>query len=284
MKWFNLDDYVNLLSIIGAIVIIICTLIVVGRLFKLMKVVKKDGELSEHNWDGIGEYLNPLPKGWSIAYLVLLVWTIWYFLIGYPLNSYSQIGAYNDEVRAHNAKFESKFSNASLEEKIIMGEQIFLVQCSSCHGITADGIDGKAANLTLWGSEKGIFDAVMNGSKGLNYDLGEMPGGLLTQESAKAVSAYVAKELSGIKVTKYPQLVEMGREEFVTCSACHGEDGKGMDGAAPDLTKYGTSSFVVDVLNRGKEGFIGHMPSFSDGRLNDIQKEAVGEYINSLSR
>lgn len=50
----------------------------------------------------------------------------------------------------------------------------------------------------------------------------------------------------------------------------------------PDLTKYGSAAFVVDVLHSGKTGFIGAMPAFSI--LNDTQKEAVGEYVISLSR
>lgn len=70
----------------------------------------------------------------------------------------------------------------------------------------------------------------------------------------------------------------------MVCAACHGEDGKGMEGMAPDLTKYGSADFVVDVLNRGKLGFIGKMPAFNDGRLTDIQKRAVGEYVISLSK
>ena len=96
MKWFNLEDSVNSLSILGAIAIVLLTLVVVGRLFKLMKVKKEGGELSEHNWDGIGEYKNPLPFGWAVVFVLTIVWAIWYFLAGYPLNSYSQIGEYNE--------------------------------------------------------------------------------------------------------------------------------------------------------------------------------------------
>ena len=51
-----------------------------------------------------------------------------------------------------------------------------------------------------------------------------------------------------------------------------------------DLSKYGSASFVADVLNRGKKGVIGTMPKFNDGRLNDIQQSAVGEYVISLSK
>lgn len=40
MQWLNLQDNVNLLSFIGAILIILITLVVVGRMFKYMKEKK----------------------------------------------------------------------------------------------------------------------------------------------------------------------------------------------------------------------------------------------------
>lgn len=284
MQWFNLEDNINLLSLIGALAIILLTVFVVGKYMKQMKESKSEGELSEHNWDGIGEYKNPLPIGWAVMFVLTLVWAIWYYLVGYPLNSYSQIGEYNEEVKAMNAKFEKEWANPDLKTLHAMGESIYLVQCSACHGITADGINGKAADLTVWGSEKSLVDVILNGSKGLDYPMGEMPPGMADEEGAKAIAAYIAKELSGIKKTSNEDLVEVGRAQFAVCASCHGDDGKGMDGMSPDLTKYGTSEFVMDVLRRGKKGAIGAMPKFDDGRLNDIQQKAVGEYILSLSK
>lgn len=284
MQWFNLEDNVNLLALIGAVAIVLLTFFVVNRYVNQMKEAKPDAELSEHSWDGIGEFKNPLPIGWALTYVVVIIWAIWYFLCGYPLNSYSQIGEYNEEVAASNAKFEKKYANLDSKTLHAMGESIFLVQCSACHGITGDGINGKAANLTSWGSEEGLVKIINEGSKGLNYPMGEMPGGLVDPEGAKAVAAYIAKEISGIKSTKNENLVAAGKELYATCAACHGEDGKGMDANSPDLTKYGTAEFVVDVLNRGKAGSIGVMPNFTDGRLNATQQKAVGEYVRSLSR
>ena len=52
------------------------------------------------------KYKNPIPVGWAVVFLLMLVWAVWYYLIGYPLNSYSQIGEYNKEVKEANAKFE----------------------------------------------------------------------------------------------------------------------------------------------------------------------------------
>mgnify|MGYP002753842358 FL=1 len=284
MQWFNLGDDVNLLALVGAVAIVALTAFVAGKYVRQMKIAKEGGELSEHSWDGIGEYKNPLPLGWAVVYVLVIVWALWYMLAGYPLNSYSQIGEYNEEVAAANAKFEKSFANPDAKTLHAMGESVFLVQCSACHGITGDGINGKAADLAVWGSEEGIYNAIINGSKGLEYPMGEMPAGMADEEGAKAIAAYIAKEISGIKKTKNDNLVASGKELFAACAACHGEDGKGMDGMSPDLSKYGTASFVEDVLQRGKKGAIGAMPKINDGRLNALQQKAVGEYVISLSK
>jgi cytochrome c oxidase cbb3-type subunit 3 len=279
MSW--LDDSVNALSLLGAVVILILTVLIAGKYIKQMRDDTASGELAEENWDGIGEYKNNVPIGWSLSILATMIWGAWYMLSGYPVNAYSQLGEWNEDTQAHNAKFESKWANADEETLIAMGESIFLVQCAPCHGTTAEGMGGKARNLVEWGHEEGIVNTVLNGGKGLNYPLGEMPAGMLDAESAKAVAAYVMGEISEVKSTKYPELVESGKALFATCAGCHGEDGKGMGGMAPDLSKYGTTSFVAGVLNNGKKGHIGTMPSFK-GRLSNIQYEAVGTYILSL--
>lgn len=279
-----LSDNINLLALLGAALTLLITFFVVSIYAKQMKIKKEGGELTDNDWDGIKEYKNDLPVGWAIMFVLMIVWALWYYLLGYPLNSFSQVGMYNEEVQAHTAKFESKYADADADTLKQMGQGIFMVQCSRCHGLSGDGINGKAQDLTVWGSEQAIYNTIIKGSKGANYPLGEMPGGMETEANAKAIAAYVAKELSGLKTTQNPNLVEQGKEAFITCIACHGEDGKGMDGQAPDLTKYATSAFVSEILHRGKAGSIGMMPKFKDGRLNEIQIKAVSEYVNSLSK
>lgn len=286
MKWFNLSDSVNSLSLLGALAILLISAFVIGGYVKKMKVAKDKVESTGEEWDGIGELKNNLPTGWAISFIAVMVWALWYFFLGYPLNSYSQIGEYNEEVKAHNAKFEQNFAGADKATLKNMGESVFLVQCAQCHGVSGDGINGVARDLTKWGSEAGIEDAIINGSEGMEYPLGMMSKAAdlgIDNNTAKAIAAYVAKEVSAIKSTKNENLVWQGKEAFGVCASCHGEDGKGMDGSAPDLTKYGSSEFVKEVLNRGKAGSIGVMPSFTDGRLSEVQKQAVGEFISSLA-
>ena len=282
MNWLN--DNVVLLTLIAAATIIILTVGVVGKYMKQMQNEKSSGELAKDNWDGIGEYKNPLPIGWALSFLGTIIWGLWYFLAGYPLNSYSQIGEYNEEVKDHATRFESKFANPDKATLMGMGEGVFLVQCAPCHGVTGDGINGKAANLTKWGNEEAVVNAVLHGVKGSEYPLGEMPAGLLDEASAKAVAAFMMQEISSLKKTKNTALVEEGRALWSTCSACHGEDGKGMAGSAADISNYGNAKFVVNVLGMGKKGDIGNMPKFNDGRLTNVQKLAVGTYVNSLAK
>lgn len=286
MKWFNLSDSVNSLSLLGALAILLISAFVIGGYVKKMKVAKDKVESTGEEWDGIGELKNNLPTGWAISFIAVMIWALWYFFLGYPLNSYSQIGEYNEEVKAHNAKFEQNFAGADKATLKNMGESVFLVQCAQCHGVSGDGINGVARDLTKWGSEAGLEDTIINGSEGMEYPLGMMSKAAdlgIDNNTAKAIAAYVAKEVSAIKSTKNENLVSQGREAFGVCASCHGEDGKGMDGSAPDLTKYGSSEFVKEVLNRGKAGSIGVMPSFTDGRLSEVQKQAVGEFISSLA-
>jgi len=282
MNWLN--DNVNLLALIGAAAIIIISVFVIGKYIRQMQNDTSTGKLSGESWDGIGEYENELPIGWAVIFLGTMVWALWYFLIGYPLNSYSQIGEYNQEVAAYNARFESKWANPDEETLLGMGEGVFLVQCAPCHGVTGDGINGKSADLTRWSGESTIVYTVAHGAKGSGYPLGEMPAGLLDPASAKAVAAYVEEEIAKNGRSKNHELVAAGKVLWSTCAACHGADGKGMGGMAPSIADYGKGRFVANVLNLGKKGFIGEMPAFNDGRLTDIQKLAVGKYVSSLSR
>ncbi|OHE07804.1 MAG: cytochrome C oxidase subunit III, partial [Sulfurimonas sp. RIFCSPLOWO2_12_FULL_36_74] len=202
------DDIVNMLAITGAVALVIITVFVVIKYVRQMQVDSASGELADENWDGIGEYKNSVPTGWAVMFLLTMVWGMWYFTIGYPVNSYSQIGEYNEDTLAHNAKFEAQYKDITGDRLIEMGESVFLAECKVCHGINADGIDGKAANLNKRISVASVKHVLEKGSN--NKLLGmEMPmpdrngllnsntGALITDAEIEIVSAYVANGMSG---------------------------------------------------------------------------------------
>ncbi|RAX56874.1 cytochrome C oxidase Cbb3 [Helicobacter monodelphidis] len=300
MEWFNLSDSINLLSLVGAAAILALTLIIAGGYIKKMKHSKADGTLSKEKWDGIREFINDIPFGWGATYIVLMIWGLVYFFYLYPLGGYSQLGEYNEEVKAFQERLAQKTKNATEDDLRKMGGNLFVLQCAQCHGPTGEGMDGKAVDLTRWGSEEGIIDTINKGSKGLllsttddkgnvtitSYPMGEIMAPVeMPADDAKAIAAFVMQEVSTLKKTKYPELVERGRELFMgdgTCATCHGADGAGMGGMAPDLTTYGTTAFLSNVFAHGKKGLIGQMPAFKEPMISEIQKEALMKYILSI--
>ena len=277
-------DIVNMLAIAGAVALVIITVFVVIKYVRQMQTDTAEGELADESWDNIGEYKNPLPFGWAIMFLGTMIWGMWYMLVGYPVNAYSQIGEYNEDVAAHNAKFNTQYASITGDRLIEMGESVFLAECKVCHGLSADGIDGKAANLNVRLEENTVKHVIENGSN--NQLLGsEMPmpdrnglfnmnsGALITDAEIAAVSAYVADGMDASN--------KAGAEAFAgVCASCHGPDGMGMEYVAPSIAAF-NPTLVTNVLNHGKKGVIGTMPAFE--RLNAKQKEAVGAYITSLS-
>jgi cytochrome c oxidase cbb3-type subunit 3 len=269
------DDMVNILSMVAAIGILALTVGIALKYVNQMKNDKAGGKLAEENWDGIGEYKNPLPIGWAVSFLGTMVWAVWYWFSGYPLWSYSQIGEYNQEVKAYNAKFEEKFANVTEDELELMGESVFVVSCAPCHGLTGDGMDGKAANLTKRLDEVAVLHTINNGSSNnLLYAGSMMPSySWLPEADKKSLAKYVSNGFKGENAV------------FATnCAGCHGIDGKGIPMAGPNINHF-TPDLVKAVLENGKKGAIGQMPAFKvkEMRLTETQQKAVGIYISKLN-
>lgn len=280
-----LKDHINLFALGAALVILVLTLSMSSSLFKAMREKTSGGTLynNGHQYDGIAEFLNNIPSGWIFSFLAIIVWGMWYIFLGYPLFNYSQIGEYNREVAKYNHDFEARWKNLSQKDLEQMGQGIFLVQCSQCHGLEATGLDNTARNLVNWGKEAGIVETIKQGSVGLGYQAVQMPPIEMSSEDAEAVASYVMADISALKRTKNPQLVKKGEGIFkAMCASCHGVDGKGQGGLAVDLTHYGTQDLLKEVLEKGKKGHIGEMPSFAYRHFNDIQVHALASFIQSL--
>ncbi len=269
------DDIVNMLAVAGAVALVVISVFVVVKYVRQMQNDTATGKLADENWDGIGEYKNELPAGWAIIFLGLIIWGMWYFIAGYPVNAYSQIGEYNEDTAAHNAKFEAQYANMDENALVDMGESVFLAECKVCHGLTADGIDGKAANLNQRLEPVVVKYVLENGSNNqlLGFEF-PMPKGAdlgLSPADIDEISEYVGNGMQGDQ----PAM-------FGVCAGCHGAQGEGMDGVGPQLNGF-NNALVTNVLTHGKNGAIGTMPKFAD-RLNAKQIEAASAYVTSLSK
>lgn len=116
-----------------------------------------------------------------------------------------------------------------------------------------------------------------------------------TQDTSKATAAKPKPAAGGAPFT--PQQVALGDSIFHglaaggTCSACHGQDGKGT-AVAPDLTDQqwlngdGSYDFMVRIITEGVPKPKQHpapMPPKGGAALTDDQVKAVAAYEYSLS-
>jgi len=80
-----------------------------------------------------------------------------------------------------------------------------------------------------------IISVINHGSRQFDFKGGEMEGGFASPDDAPKIACYVL-ELSG---KSCEQGYEKDASMFFTsnCAGCHGDDGKGLNGTYPDLTR-----------------------------------------------
>jgi len=80
-----------------------------------------------------------------------------------------------------------------------------------------------------------IIDVINHGSNQFDFEGGEMEGGFASKEDAYKIACYVLEFSNKKCKSPYPNDAAM----FYTsnCAGCHGENGKGLGGTYPDLSK-----------------------------------------------
>lgn len=273
-------------------------------------------ETTGHEWDGIKELDNPLPKWWLYILYATIVWSIAYWVVmpSWPLwNSYTK-GIWNYSERANVDKEVSALQAArkpnfdKLQATPIdqvkndpdlflfaqqAGKSTFNDNCALCHGAGGQGSKGfpsLADDVWLWdGSYEGIRQTLNYGIRS-GHDqarLSLMPSfgkdGLLDQNQIGDLTDYVMS-LSKMEGTN-PAKVARGAELYATnCVACHGATGTGDPAqGAPNLTDKewlygGTREDIAGQIYAGRGGV---MPSWS-ARFDPATITALTVYVHSL--
>lgn len=251
-----------------------------------------------HEWDGLREYNNPMPRWWLGLFYLTIVFGLVYLLL-YPglgnfrgLLGWSQISAYEAEVAAAEADVAplfAKYAATPIPElardpaAMATGRRLFVTNCAVCHGADGHGSRGfpnLADDNWQWGGSPEQIEQTITGGR----QAAMIPwGAALGEDGVKAVAAYV-RTLGGREAD--PVLAATGKERFQTlCVACHGPDGKGnpMLGA-PDLTDdywlYGGSTRVIETTIR--DGRMGVMPAHKD-LLGAERIHVLAAYVYGLS-
>ncbi|AZO09525.1 MULTISPECIES: cytochrome-c oxidase, cbb3-type subunit III [unclassified Mesorhizobium] len=267
-----------------------------------------------HEWDGIRELNNPLPRWWVICFYITIAWALAY-TIAYPawpmLSSATRgvlgFSSRNDvkiemaAAEAAKAKYVAAIESKTVSEvagddalrefAVAAGGAAFKVNCVQCHGSGAQGSQG-FPNLNdddwLWGgTAEQIQQTIMHGirfASDPDTRQSEMTafGDVITSDQIRQVSAYVAS-LSG--AVQDASLIEPGAKVFKeNCVACHGENAKGnKEFGAPDLTDaiwlYGSGENNIAAQVRAPRH--GVMPAWA-GRLGETTVKELALYVHSL--
>ena len=281
-----------------------------------VKIQEGDPNTTGHEWDGIMEFDNPMPRWWLWVFYATIVWGIGYSIAypAWPLVSEATSGmlgwSSRAKVEAEIAAVETANApiNAQLEAlelaaipghpeledyAVSAGAAVFKTWCAQCRGSGAAGAKGYPNLLDddwLWGGTmEDIHTTVSYGIRNEESDdarFSAMPAfgrdGLLEKEQVSQVVNYV------MSLSDTPQdasQVAAGAAVFeANCASCHGEDASGdIYQGAPNLKDAiwlygGDYETIYETVWNSRYGV---MPNW-DTRLSEAEIRAVSAYVHQL--
>ncbi|MEK7265510.1 MAG: cytochrome-c oxidase, cbb3-type subunit III [Pseudomonadota bacterium] len=273
-------------------------------------------ETTGHEWDGIKELNNPLPRWWLQTLYICIIWAVayWVFMPSWPgISGYlkgtrhhserANVEAALAEVEATRGEQMKRLLSAQsineiesdpdlLQYAMTAGQSLFGDNCATCHGAGGQGNVGYPSLIDddwLWGGKlSDIQTTIRYGIRStspetrFNQMLAFGQGGLLTDAQISDIVEHVmqisGREANAAASARGGVLFEQ------QCASCHGPVGKGIQAlGAPNLTD-GIWLYGGDRLDIQKSLFLGRsgvMPTWS-GRLSDEQITALAVYVHSL--
>ena len=277
-------------------------------------------ETTGHEWDGIKELNNPLPRWWLYIWYATIAFSVGYMIVmpaipalpGLGTNTRGLAGQSDrmnvagevEALQAARAGTGGMLVGASLEEiqtdrslqqfAMAAGESAFGDNCATCHGAGGRGAKGYptlADDVWLWsGTLDGIEYTLRHGirhEEDPETRFSAMPAfgrdGLLTREQIDEVVNHVLT-LSG-RPAEDADAAARGADIFAAqCASCHGDSGQGdRSMGAPDLTDevWQFGSEYRDIYNTVYSARNAHMPAWGE-RLDDATIKALAVYVHSL--
>jgi len=273
-------------------------------------------ETTGHEWDGLKELNNPLPRWWLYLFYASIAWAVVYWVL-YPswplITSYSAgvlganqrteaIAAFEAGV-AGRSEFADKIVATSLDDiaqdqellqfALANGQAAFGDNCAPCHGSGGTGAEGYP-NLQddtwLWGGTLDeIHTTLLYGARSGNDDghIGDMPAfgrdELLTREEIDQVANFVASK-AGLETEDGVDLAAGQTLYEDNCAACHGDVLEGIqEVGAPSLMSanylYGKSLDRIKAQVTNPRN--GVMPAWVD-RLDPATIKSLTVYVHSF--
>jgi cytochrome c oxidase cbb3-type subunit 3 len=273
-------------------------------------------ETTGHEWDGIKELNNPLPRWWLWTFYACVLWAVGYWI---AMPAWPLVSGYTEGLLGHSQRAnvvadisDAKAAQSQWLDRIAAsdvdaiiadpdllnfsmagGASAYAVNCSQCHGSGAAGFKGYP-NLNddawLWGGKpEEIYLTIKHGIRNeddMDARWSQMPAfgkdGLLDRDGVEqVVEAVLALSGQEHDAEKASQGAVIFAEQ---CAACHGEDGKGItEIGAPNLSDaiwlYGGER--ADIRYSVWNARFGVMPAWGL-KLDDPTVKQLAVYIHSL--
>jgi len=291
--------YITVLSLAG---ILGCALL----LWSQSAAKHAQGQTTGHVWDeDLREFNNPLPNWWRWLFYLTIAFALVYLALYPGLGSFAgwsrmsdhgpwtSTGQYTDEMNAAELQYAPlyrKFQSQDIRavaadpEAREMGQRLFLPYCIQCHGSDARGGKG-FPNLTdddwlFGGAPEQIKESILKGRDAMMPAKGLKPD--LNTDQIRHLAHYV-RSLSGLTSDSID--AARGKDVYgAACGACHGPEGKGTVGLAPNIADtiwlYGSSA--TDIIETITKGRANHMPAFGDF-LGEAKVHLLTAYVYGLS-
>ncbi len=258
-----------------------------------------DDPTTGHEFDGISELENPMPRWWFGLFVGTFVFGVGYLVVYPGMGSYqglfgwTQVNQWEAAQEQADEKYGAvlaQYMEYSVEELVNneaaqqTGSRLFANNCEVCHGPGGGGNYG-FPNLTdddwIWGGEPDQIVATLNTGR-----VAAMPAwsAALGESGINDVTEHL---LTFTGRSTDAEAAARGESQFgMFCAACHGADAKGNHLlGAPNLTDdiwlYGGSAdSIKHTLRNGRAGV---MPKFGD-TLSEEQIHLLAGYVYGLSR
>ncbi len=295
-----MSDFVSGFWNIYVVSIVLASVIGCGVFLWLQSSARHvEGETTGHVWDeDLQEFSNPLPSWWRWLFYITIVFSLFYLAMYPGLGTYqgqfgwSSTGQYDGEMKKADDQYGPIFKKfqsqdiravAANSEAKEMGQRLFLTYCSQCHGSDAKGARG-FPNLTdndwlFGGTPEQIKESILKGRDAMMPAKGVKPD--LNGDQIKDIASYV-RSLSGLATDSIR--AQRGKELFgQACAACHGPEGLGMVGVAPNLADkvwlYSASEdVIIETITKGR---VNRMPAFGEF-LGDAKVHLLTAYVYGL--
>ena len=166
---------------------------------------KDDKLIKDHDYDGIHELDNPLPRWWLMTFYITIVIAVIYFayyqILGGP-DSDQRLATEMSHIRAEQKEAaeeaEEKIATkdyAALvgnQEVLAKGKAEFMLKCMACHGDKAQGLIGPNLTDDFWIHGDGTVPAILKVMNDGVPDKGMPPWkGLIPPDVQEDVAVYV---------------------------------------------------------------------------------------------